>query len=59
MEELGATRSRAEGKAQLTTASGASYVKAVNGDVEVLFVCGFFSGIELAAFVDILATRHA
>ena len=59
MDELGATRSRAEGKARLTTASGASYVEAVNGDVEVFFICGFFSGIKLAAFVDVLAARHA
>ena len=59
MEELGIARSRVEGEARLTTASGASYVEAVNGDVEVFFVCGFFSGIELAAFVDVLAARHA
>ena len=58
MEELGTARSRIEGEAQLTTASGASYVEAVNGDVEVFLVCCFFSGIELAAFVDVLAARH-
>ena len=59
MEELRIASSRAEGGARLTTASGASYVEAVYGDVEVFLVCCFFSGIELAAFVDVLAARHA
>ena len=59
MKKLGATRLRVEREARLTTASGASYVEAVNGDVEVFFVCCLFSGIELAAFVDVLAARHA
>ena len=59
MGDLGDSRSRVESEARLTTASGASYVEAVNGDIEVFFVCCFFSGIELAAFVDVLAARHA
>ena len=59
MVELGTARSRAEDETRLTTTSGASYVEAVNGNVEVFFVCCFFPGIELAAFVDVFAARHA